>query len=99
MVTSVCVCVSPVCVQEYFASVGGLLTLSDTLSSVVTQCRENPAACKLAAMITRTLSACITDNGKAYTHTFVPFTPNSLRKEVERAAVELLGIRHMYFFK
>ncbi|XP_053533749.1 telomere repeats-binding bouquet formation protein 1 isoform X6 [Ictalurus punctatus] len=50
------------CVQEYFASVGGLLTLSDTLSSAVTQCRENPEACKLAAMITRTLSACITDN-------------------------------------
>ncbi|MCI4379554.1 hypothetical protein PGIGA_G00229790 [Pangasianodon gigas] len=49
-------------VQEYFASVGGLLTLSDALSSAVTQCRENPAACSLAAMITRTLSACITDN-------------------------------------
>ncbi|MCJ8733670.1 hypothetical protein PDJAM_G00226330 [Pangasius djambal] len=50
------------CVQEYFASVGGLFTLSDSLSSAVTQCRENPAACSLAAMITRTLSACITDN-------------------------------------
>ncbi|KAI5624302.1 telomere repeats-binding bouquet formation protein 1, partial [Silurus asotus] len=50
------------CVQEYFASIGGLHTLSDTLSSVVTQCRENTAACQLAILITRTMSFCITDN-------------------------------------
>ncbi|KAK3570845.1 hypothetical protein QTP86_028276 [Hemibagrus guttatus] len=49
------------CVQEYFASVGGLLTLSDTLSSAVSQCTENPAACMIATVMTRTLSACITD--------------------------------------
>ncbi|XP_027013376.1 telomere repeats-binding bouquet formation protein 1 isoform X1 [Tachysurus fulvidraco] len=50
------------CVQEYFASVGGLLTLSDTLSSAVSKCTENPAACLIATVITRTLSVCITDN-------------------------------------
>ncbi|XP_053356621.1 telomere repeats-binding bouquet formation protein 1 [Clarias gariepinus] len=50
------------CVQEYFASIGGLFIISDTLSSVVTQCRENPSGCKLAAMITSTLAACISDN-------------------------------------
>ncbi|XP_046720831.1 telomere repeats-binding bouquet formation protein 1 isoform X2 [Silurus meridionalis] len=50
------------CVQEYFASIGGLHTLSDALSSVVTQCRENPAACQLAILITRTMSFCITEN-------------------------------------
>ncbi|KAF5891905.1 telomere repeats-binding bouquet formation protein 1 isoform X1, partial [Clarias magur] len=50
------------CMQEYFASVGGLSVISGTLSSVITQCRENPSGCKLAAMITNTLSACITDN-------------------------------------
>uniref|UniRef100_A0A3B1JSZ7 Telomere repeat binding bouquet formation protein 1 n=1 Tax=Astyanax mexicanus TaxID=7994 RepID=A0A3B1JSZ7_ASTMX len=49
--------------QEYFASVGGLVTLTNTLASVVAQCRNNATACKLAAMITRTLSACIADNG------------------------------------
>ncbi|KAG7332861.1 hypothetical protein KOW79_002996 [Hemibagrus wyckioides] len=49
------------CVQVYFASVGGLLTLSDTLSSAVSQCTENPAACMIATLMTRTLSACITD--------------------------------------
>ncbi|XP_022535266.2 telomere repeats-binding bouquet formation protein 1 [Astyanax mexicanus] len=48
--------------QEYFASVGGLVTLTNTLASVVAQCRNNATACKLAAMITRTLSACIADN-------------------------------------
>ncbi|TTU60641.1 Telomere repeats-binding bouquet formation protein 1 [Bagarius yarrelli] len=48
-------------VQEYFASLGGLLTLSHTLSSAVSQCRENPAACVLATMITRTLSSCISN--------------------------------------
>ncbi|XP_072551913.1 telomere repeats-binding bouquet formation protein 1 [Salminus brasiliensis] len=50
------------CAQEYFASVGGLITLTDTLAKVVPQCRNNGTACKLAAMITRTLSACIADN-------------------------------------
>uniref|UniRef100_A0A3B4EGI6 Myb-like domain-containing protein n=1 Tax=Pygocentrus nattereri TaxID=42514 RepID=A0A3B4EGI6_PYGNA len=50
------------CVQEYFASVGGLFTLTDTLASVAPQCKDSPVACKIAVMITRTLSACIADN-------------------------------------
>ncbi|XP_062861326.1 telomere repeats-binding bouquet formation protein 1 isoform X2 [Trichomycterus rosablanca] len=50
------------CAQEVFTSVGGLVTLSDTLASVVVQCNDNAAACKLAAMITKTVSACIADN-------------------------------------
>ncbi|KAI4897944.1 hypothetical protein NFI96_019829 [Prochilodus magdalenae] len=49
--------------QEYFASVGGLFTLTHALENVVPQCKDNPAACKIASMITRTLSACIADNG------------------------------------
>ncbi|KAL7878549.1 hypothetical protein AOLI_G00095230 [Acnodon oligacanthus] len=50
------------CVQEYFASVGGLVTLTDTLANVAPQCKDNPVACKIAVMITRALSACIADN-------------------------------------
>ncbi|XP_036440827.1 LOW QUALITY PROTEIN: telomere repeats-binding bouquet formation protein 1 [Colossoma macropomum] len=50
------------CVQEYFALVGGLVTLTGTLASVVPQCKDSSVACKIAVMITRTLSACIADN-------------------------------------
>uniref|UniRef100_A0A4W4EQT2 Telomere repeat binding bouquet formation protein 1 n=1 Tax=Electrophorus electricus TaxID=8005 RepID=A0A4W4EQT2_ELEEL len=57
------------CAQEYFASLGGLVTLSDSLASLVPHCKDDIVACKLATTITRTLSACIADNGKAYTHT------------------------------
>ncbi|XP_066541174.1 telomere repeats-binding bouquet formation protein 1 isoform X2 [Hoplias malabaricus] len=50
------------CAQQYFASVGGLLILTKTLANVALQGKENAVACKLAALITRTMSACIADN-------------------------------------
>ncbi|KAK1785003.1 hypothetical protein P4O66_018443, partial [Electrophorus voltai] len=50
------------CAQEYFASLGGLVTLSDSLASLVPHCKDDIVACKLATTITRTLSACIADN-------------------------------------
>uniref|UniRef100_A0A4W4EQ45 Telomere repeat binding bouquet formation protein 1 n=1 Tax=Electrophorus electricus TaxID=8005 RepID=A0A4W4EQ45_ELEEL len=50
------------CAQEYFASLGGLVTLSDSLASLVPHCKDDIVACKLATIITRMLSACIADN-------------------------------------
>ncbi|XP_048023670.1 telomere repeats-binding bouquet formation protein 1 isoform X1 [Megalobrama amblycephala] len=50
------------CAQEYFVSVGGLNSLSDTLTRVLSQSAHSPAACKMATVITKTLSACISNN-------------------------------------
>ncbi|XP_067276153.1 telomere repeats-binding bouquet formation protein 1 isoform X2 [Pseudorasbora parva] len=50
------------CAQEYFVSVGGLNSLSDTLSRVLSQSAHNAAACKMATVIIKTLSACISNN-------------------------------------
>ncbi|XDV29179.1 hypothetical protein PO909_032329 [Leuciscus waleckii] len=50
------------CAQEYFVSVGGLSSLSDTLTRVLSQSAHCAAACKMATVITKTLSACISNN-------------------------------------
>ncbi|KAG1935210.1 telomere repeats-binding bouquet formation protein [Pimephales promelas] len=50
------------CAQEYFVSVGGLSSLSDTLTRVLSQSADSAAACKMATVITKTLSACISNN-------------------------------------
>ncbi|KAL0167664.1 hypothetical protein M9458_035886, partial [Cirrhinus mrigala] len=50
------------CAQEYFVSVGGLDSLSDTLIRVLSQLALSASACKVATVITKTLSACITNN-------------------------------------
>ncbi|XP_056622896.1 telomere repeats-binding bouquet formation protein 1 isoform X2 [Triplophysa dalaica] len=48
--------------QEYFVSVGGLDSLSNTLTRVLPQSAHSAAACKMATVITKTLSACISSN-------------------------------------
>ncbi|XP_073706310.1 telomere repeats-binding bouquet formation protein 1 [Garra rufa] len=50
------------CAQEYFVSVGGLGSLSDTLTRVLSQSAHSASACKVATVITKTLSACISNN-------------------------------------
>ncbi|XP_058607890.1 telomere repeats-binding bouquet formation protein 1 isoform X3 [Onychostoma macrolepis] len=50
------------CAQEYFVSVGGLDSLSDTLTRVLSQSAHSAPACKMATVITKTLSACISNN-------------------------------------
>ncbi len=57
------------CAQEYFVSVGGLYSLSDTLTRVLSQSAHSAPACKMATVITKTLSACISNNGKTHAHT------------------------------
>lgn len=57
------------CAQEYFVSVGGLESLSDTLTRVLSQSAHSAPVCKMATVITKTLSACISNNGKTHTHT------------------------------
>lgn len=55
------------CAQQYFVSVGGLDSLSDTLTRVLSQSAHSAPACKVATAITKTLSACISNNGKTHT--------------------------------
>uniref|UniRef100_A0A9J7X3S1 Telomere repeat binding bouquet formation protein 1 n=2 Tax=Cyprinus carpio TaxID=7962 RepID=A0A9J7X3S1_CYPCA len=50
------------CAQEYFMSVGGLDSLSDSLTRVLSQSAHSAPACKMATVITKTLSACISNN-------------------------------------
>ncbi|XP_026142904.1 telomere repeats-binding bouquet formation protein 1 isoform X2 [Carassius auratus] len=50
------------CAQEYFVSVGGLDSLSDSLTRVLSQSAHSAPACKMATVITKTLSACISNN-------------------------------------
>ncbi|XP_043120827.1 telomere repeats-binding bouquet formation protein 1 [Puntigrus tetrazona] len=50
------------CAQDYFASVGGLDSLSDTLNRVLSQLPHSAPACKVATVITKTLCACISNN-------------------------------------
>ncbi|KAL1257094.1 hypothetical protein QQF64_012639 [Cirrhinus molitorella] len=50
------------CAQEYFVSVGGLDSLSDTLTRVLSQSAHSASACKVATVIIKTLSACISNN-------------------------------------
>ncbi|NP_001082851.1 telomere repeats-binding bouquet formation protein 1 [Danio rerio] len=50
------------CAQEYFVSVGGLDSLSDTLTRVLSQSTHSASVCKMATIITKTLSACISNN-------------------------------------
>ncbi|XP_016308442.1 telomere repeats-binding bouquet formation protein 1-like [Sinocyclocheilus anshuiensis] len=50
------------CAQQYFVSVGGLDSLSDTLTRVLSQSAHSAPACKVATVITKTLSACISNN-------------------------------------
>ncbi|XP_050991692.1 telomere repeats-binding bouquet formation protein 1 isoform X2 [Labeo rohita] len=50
------------CAQEYFVSVGGLDSIADTLIRVLSQSAHSASACKVATVITKTLSACITNN-------------------------------------
>ncbi len=50
-------------------SVGGLYSLSDTLTRVLSQSVHSAPACKMATVITKTLSACISNNGKTHAHT------------------------------
>uniref|UniRef100_A0A672MVV1 Myb-like domain-containing protein n=1 Tax=Sinocyclocheilus grahami TaxID=75366 RepID=A0A672MVV1_SINGR len=57
------------CAQEYFVSVGGLDSLSDSLTRVLSQSAHSAPACKMATVITKTLSACISNNGKTHAHT------------------------------
>ncbi|KTF78951.1 hypothetical protein cypCar_00014906 [Cyprinus carpio] len=52
------------CAQQYFVSVGGLDSLSDTLTRVLSQSAHSAPACKVATAITKTLSACISNNGQ-----------------------------------
>uniref|UniRef100_A0A673GEF8 Telomere repeat binding bouquet formation protein 1 n=1 Tax=Sinocyclocheilus rhinocerous TaxID=307959 RepID=A0A673GEF8_9TELE len=54
------------CAQQYFVSVGGLDSLSDTLTRVLSQSAHSAPACKVATVITKTLSACISNNGKTH---------------------------------
>ncbi|KAI7802348.1 Telomere repeats-binding bouquet formation protein 1 [Triplophysa rosa] len=48
--------------QDYFVSVGGLDSLSNTLTRVLPQSAHSAAACKMATVITKTLSACVSSN-------------------------------------
>ncbi|XP_052387230.1 telomere repeats-binding bouquet formation protein 1-like [Carassius gibelio] len=50
------------CAQQYFVSVGGLDSLSETLTRVLSQSAHSAPACKVAIVITKTLSACISNN-------------------------------------
>ncbi|XP_052007865.1 telomere repeats-binding bouquet formation protein 1-like [Xyrauchen texanus] len=50
------------CAQEYFVSVGGLDSLSSTLTRVLPQSAHSAAACKMATVIIKTLSVCISNN-------------------------------------
>nr|XP_055030813.1 telomere repeats-binding bouquet formation protein 1 isoform X2 [Misgurnus anguillicaudatus] len=48
--------------QEYFVSAGGLDSLSNTLNKVLPHSAQSMAACKMATVIIKTLSACISNN-------------------------------------
>ncbi|XP_051953234.1 telomere repeats-binding bouquet formation protein 1-like [Xyrauchen texanus] len=50
------------CAQEYFVSMGGLDSLSSTLTRVLPQSAHSATACKMATIIIKTLSACISNN-------------------------------------
>uniref|UniRef100_A0A671L6M0 Telomere repeat binding bouquet formation protein 1 n=1 Tax=Sinocyclocheilus anshuiensis TaxID=1608454 RepID=A0A671L6M0_9TELE len=54
------------CAQEYFVSVGGLDSLSDSLTRVLSQLAHSAPACKMATVITKTLSACISNNVSSF---------------------------------
>lgn len=51
-------------------SEGGLDSLSNTLTRVLPQSAHSAAACKMATVITKTLSACISSNGKTHARTW-----------------------------
>ncbi|XP_019912207.2 telomere repeats-binding bouquet formation protein 1 isoform X2 [Esox lucius] len=50
------------CVQESFSAVGGLKTLTCTLIRLASDVTHSPPACQLSVTLTKTLSACISDN-------------------------------------
>ncbi|XP_029952455.1 telomere repeats-binding bouquet formation protein 1 [Salarias fasciatus] len=50
------------CVQESFSACGGLETLTRALTRVASAAQSSLLSCQLSAMISKTLSACITDN-------------------------------------
>ncbi|XP_045079387.1 telomere repeats-binding bouquet formation protein 1 isoform X1 [Coregonus clupeaformis] len=50
------------CAQESFSSVSGLETLTLTLIRLASHASHSPLACQLSVIMTKTLSACITDN-------------------------------------
>uniref|UniRef100_W5MCF9 Telomere repeat binding bouquet formation protein 1 n=1 Tax=Lepisosteus oculatus TaxID=7918 RepID=W5MCF9_LEPOC len=51
------------CAQRCFATSGGLVTLVQALVQQASQSNRSPSACDLAIMMTKTLCACIADNG------------------------------------
>eukprot|EP00063_Salmo_salar_P029176 XP_014004011.1 PREDICTED: telomere repeats-binding bouquet formation protein 1-like isoform X1 [Salmo salar] len=50
------------CAQESFSIVGGLGTLTQTLIRFASDASHSPLACQLSVIMTKTVSACITDN-------------------------------------
>uniref|UniRef100_A0A4W5JAD1 Telomere repeat binding bouquet formation protein 1 n=1 Tax=Hucho hucho TaxID=62062 RepID=A0A4W5JAD1_9TELE len=50
------------CAQESFSTVGGLGTLTQTLIRFASDASHSPLACQLSVIMTKTVSACITDN-------------------------------------
>ncbi|KAJ8003166.1 hypothetical protein DPEC_G00166570 [Dallia pectoralis] len=50
------------CAQESFATVGGLKTLTCTLIRLASDATHSPLACLLSVILTKTLSACVSDN-------------------------------------
>lgn len=50
------------CAQDSFSTVGGLGTLTLTLIRLVSDAAHSPLACQLSVIMTKTVSACITDN-------------------------------------
>ena len=50
------------CAQESFSRVGGLGTLTQTLIHFASDASHSPLACQLSVIMTKTVSACITDN-------------------------------------
>ncbi|XP_042179117.1 telomere repeats-binding bouquet formation protein 1 isoform X3 [Oncorhynchus tshawytscha] len=50
------------CAQESFSRVGGLGTLTQTLIHFASDASHSPLACQVSVIMTKTVSACITDN-------------------------------------
>uniref|UniRef100_A0A3P8R875 Telomere repeat binding bouquet formation protein 1 n=1 Tax=Astatotilapia calliptera TaxID=8154 RepID=A0A3P8R875_ASTCA len=62
------------CVQESFSACGGLETLALTLGRLASAADTSLLSCQLSVIISKTLSACITDNcaNCSRTHTHAP---------------------------
>lgn len=62
------------CVQEHFSASGGLETLTLTLVRLASAAEKSLLSCQLSVTISKTLSACITDNCVYTTHTHTSHT-------------------------